>query len=236
MTTTLLTNAILIDPEAGTETPGSLLIGEGRILATGAEAEARAATHVLDCGGKYLAPGIVDIGVKVCEPGERAQGKLWPPPGALPPQAGVTTIVTRPDTDPAIDNPETLEFVTRRAREAAPVRVLPMAALTKGRAGREMTEIGFLKDAGAVAFTDCDRGGDRYQGAATGSDLCPRPGRAGAGPYPGTGPLGGRLRHLGQIRRAEGPLGSLAHGRTDGHRPRCLAAGDDPARATTSTR
>jgi len=65
-------------------------------------------------------------------------------------------MVTRPDTDPAIDNPETLEFVIRRAREAAPVNVLPMAALTKGRQGRQMTEIGFLLDAGAVAFTDCD--------------------------------------------------------------------------------
>jgi hypothetical protein len=57
-----------------------------------------------------------------------------------------------------IDTPEVLEFVTPpRAIEAAPVRIAPMAALTKGRQGREMTEIGFLKDAGAVAFTDCDR-------------------------------------------------------------------------------
>jgi dihydroorotase len=62
-------------------------------------------------------------------------------------------MVTRPDTTPAIDSPETLEFVTRRANEAAPVNVVPMAALTKGR---EMTEFGFLIDAGAVAFTDCD--------------------------------------------------------------------------------
>ncbi len=68
----------------------------------------------------------------------------------------MTTMVTRPDTSPAIDTPEVLEFVTRRANEAAPVRVLPMAALTKGRAGREMVEIGFLIDAGAIAFTDCD--------------------------------------------------------------------------------
>lgn len=66
-------------------------------------------------------------------------------------------MVTRPDTDPVIDTPEALEFIRRRAQDAAPVRVLPMAALTKGRAGTEMTEIGFLMDAGAVAFTDCDR-------------------------------------------------------------------------------
>ncbi len=65
-------------------------------------------------------------------------------------------MVTRPDTDPCIDSPETLEFVTRRANEAAPVNVVPMAALTKGREGKEMTEFGFLMDAGAIAFTDCD--------------------------------------------------------------------------------
>jgi dihydroorotase len=65
-------------------------------------------------------------------------------------------MVTRPDTSPTIDSPEVLEFARRRANEAAPVNVLVMAALTKGRAGREMTEIGFLQDAGAVAFTDCD--------------------------------------------------------------------------------
>jgi dihydroorotase len=65
-------------------------------------------------------------------------------------------MVTRPDTLPAIDTPEALEFVRRRANEAAPVNVLPMAALTRGREGREMAEIGFLLDAGAVAFTDCD--------------------------------------------------------------------------------
>jgi dihydroorotase len=63
-------------------------------------------------------------------------------------------MVTRPDTCPPIDNPEALEFILRRAVEASPVNVLPMAALTKARDGREMTEMGFLIDAGAVAFTD----------------------------------------------------------------------------------
>jgi dihydroorotase len=62
-------------------------------------------------------------------------------------------MIVRPDTQPAIDTPEALEFVTRRAAESV-VRIRHMAALTKGRAGHEMTEIGFLLDAGAVAFTD----------------------------------------------------------------------------------
>ena len=69
----------------------------------------------------------------------------------------LTTIIARPDTQPAIDTPETLEFVTRRAAEASPVRIRHMAALTKHRDGREMTEIGCLLDAGAIAFTDVFR-------------------------------------------------------------------------------
>jgi dihydroorotase len=154
---TLFINARLVDPKAKTETFGSLLVENGVILKVihddGVDNED--AQMVVDCGGKYLAPGIVDIGVKVCEPGERHK-ESFRTAGQAAAAGGVTTMVTRPDTDPTIDNPESLEFVIRRAREVAPVHVHPMAALTKGRMGREMTEIGFLLDAGAVAFTDCD--------------------------------------------------------------------------------
>ncbi|EAQ25669.1 dihydroorotase [Roseovarius sp. 217] len=154
MTQTLFTNARLIDPEAGTDALGWLLIDKGVIAARGTGA-APQAEAVIDCGGHCLAPGIVDIGVKVCEPGERHK-ESYRSAGLAAAAGGVTTMVTRPDTSPAIDSPEVLEFVARRANEAAPVNVLVMAALTKGRQGREMTEIGFLMDAGAVAFTDCD--------------------------------------------------------------------------------
>ncbi|MEO9576427.1 MAG: dihydroorotase [Tateyamaria sp.] len=163
MTTTLFKSAKLIDPEAGTVTTGALLVRDGKIAevftqSTDTDEEKLTAVNVaqvIDCNRKHLAPGIVDIGVKVCEPGERHK-ESFGSAGLAAAAGGVTTMVTRPDTDPVIDNPEALEFVIRRAREAAPVNVLPMAALTKGRAGREMTEIGFLLDAGAVAFTDCD--------------------------------------------------------------------------------
>lgn len=155
MTKVLFENARLIDPEAGEVTEGWLLIEDGRIKALGHEAAAQGADERVDCGGKFLAPGMVDLGVKVCEPGERHK-ESYRSAGAAAAAGGVTTMITRPDTLTAIDSPETLEFVARRANEAAPVNVLPMAALTKGREGREMTEIGFLMDAGAVAFTDCD--------------------------------------------------------------------------------
>ncbi len=150
--TTTFTNARLIDPENGTDEIGSLTVEDGII--TGINASPKG--DVIDCGGKCLAPGIVDIGVKVCEPGERHK-ESYRTAGLAAAAGGVTTVVTRPDTTPAIDSPEVLEFVARRARETAQVKMLPMAALTKGRDGREMVEIGFLIDAGAVAFTDCDR-------------------------------------------------------------------------------
>jgi dihydroorotase len=149
-----LTNARLIDPEGLTEGLGDLLIEDGRIAGLGREAPKGA--RVLDCGGLCLAPGIVDIGVKVGEPGERHK-ESFRSAGLAAAAGGVTTIVARPDTLDPIDSPETLEFVTRRAAEASPVRIRHMAALTKGRGGREMTELGFLLDAGAVAFTDGDR-------------------------------------------------------------------------------
>ena len=158
-------NARLIDPETGTDTLGELSVSSGLISSNSAQPgdteanrfrrETSGDETVVDCVGKCLAPGIIDIGVKVCEPGERHK-ESYRSAGLAAAAGGVTTMVTRPDTSPAIDSPEVLEFARRRANEAAPVNVLVMAALTKGREGREMTEIGFLQDAGAVAFTDCD--------------------------------------------------------------------------------
>ncbi len=151
MKNALLHNARLIDPEAGTETLGWLRIEGGLIAETGSGPR----NGGTDCGGACLAPGIVDVGVKIGEPGERHK-ESFRTAGLAAAAGGVTTMITRPDTTTPIDTPEVLEFVTRRARDECAVQVAPMAALTKARAGREMVEIGFLRDAGAVAFTDGD--------------------------------------------------------------------------------
>jgi len=145
------TNARLINPETGIDTLGSVTVENGVITALNGPETG----DIIDCNGKCLAPGIVDIGVKIGEPGERHK-ESFRTAGDAAAAGGVTTMVIRPDTTPAVDTPETLEFVTRRAGQIAPVNVHSMAALTKGRDGREMVEIGFLQDAGAVAFTDCD--------------------------------------------------------------------------------
>ena len=144
-------NARLIDPEAGTDTLGTVLVRDGVIMDRDGPCP-DGATQI-DCGGKCLAPGIVDLGVQVGEPGAQHKESLRTA-GLAAAKGGVTTIIMRPDTDPAIDTPEVLEYVTRRAIARTQVNIRAMAALTRGRAGREMAEISFLMDAGAVAFTD----------------------------------------------------------------------------------
>ncbi|WP_323009246.1 dihydroorotase [Paracoccus sp. (in: a-proteobacteria)] len=143
-------NARLIDPEAQSVGDGTLTIRDGLIDAVGAEAPQGA--ELIDCGGKYLAPGLIDWGVKIGEPGERHK-ESFRSAGLAAAAGGVTTVIARPDTLPPIDTPESLEFATRRAADA-PVNIRHMAALTRTRAGREMVEMSFLQDAGAVAFTD----------------------------------------------------------------------------------
>ena len=144
---TLLTNAKVIDPLTETISDGEVMFEDGIIIPK------KTADEIIDCHGQYVSPGLIDLGVKVGEPGERHK-ESYKSAGASAAAGGVTTIVTRPDTIPAIDTPEVLEFIRRRAQEVCPVNVFHMVALTKERAGREMTEIGFLKDAGAIAFTD----------------------------------------------------------------------------------
>ena len=144
---TLLTNAKVIDPLTETISDGEVMFEDGIIIPK------ETADETIDCQGQYVSPGLIDLGVKVGEPGERHK-ESYKSAGAAAAAGGVTTIVTRPDTIPAIDTPEVLEFIRRRAQEVCPVNVFHMVALTKERAGREMTEIGFLKDAGAIAFTD----------------------------------------------------------------------------------
>jgi dihydroorotase len=152
----LLTNARIIDPSRDLDMQGDLLIADGVIRdakrGIGA-AGVPEGTEVVDCRGKVAAPGLIDMRAFVGEPGAEYR-ETFASASQAAAAGGVTTIVSRPDTSPAIDEPAMVDFVLRRARDTAIVHVHPMAALTKGIKGREMTEIGLLKAAGAVAFTD----------------------------------------------------------------------------------
>mgnify|MGYP003693838355 FL=1 len=113
-------------------------------------------TDIVNCAGKIVAPGLIDMRAFVGEPGA-SHRETFASASQAAAAGGITTIICQPDTSPVIDNSATVDFVLRRARDTAIVNIHPMAALTKGMRGEEMTEIGLLKAAGAVAFTDGDR-------------------------------------------------------------------------------
>jgi dihydroorotase len=152
----LLTNARIVDPSRDFDILGDVLIADGQIRDTkrgiGASGVPEG-TEIFDCKGKVVAPGLIDMRAFIGEPGAGHRETLASASEAAA-AGGVTTIICQPDTSPAIDDPATVDYVLRRARDTAIVHVHPMAALTKGLAGEEMTEIGLLKAAGAVAFTD----------------------------------------------------------------------------------
>jgi dihydroorotase len=152
----LLANARVVDPSRNLDIVGDVLIADGVVReckrGIGA-AGVPEGTDVIDCRGKLVAPGLIDMRAFIGEPGAASRETLASASQAAA-AGGVTTIICQPDTSPAIDDPATVDFVLRRARDTAIVHVHPMAALTKGLEGKEMTEIGLLKAAGAVAFTD----------------------------------------------------------------------------------
>lgn len=159
MTRTLFINARLLDPASGLDLQGGLLAADGRIADLGPHLSAAAAPEgadIVDCRGALLCPGLIDMRVFTGEPGTEHRETLRTASQAAA-AGGVTTLIVMPNTEPAIDDVALVDFIERRARDTAAVHVHPMAALTKGLKGEEMTEIGLLKEAGAVAFTDGDR-------------------------------------------------------------------------------
>jgi len=109
--------------------------------------------QLIDCGGDFLTPGLVDMQAFVGEPGAEYRETLASASRAAM-FGGVTSLLTMPNTEPCVDDPAVVDYLRRRASEKADVRIYPAAALTKGLAGQEISEIGLLQEAGAIAFTD----------------------------------------------------------------------------------
>jgi dihydroorotase len=159
MTRTAFVNARLLDPVSRLDVAGALLVENGRICDLGPRLfhdGSPSDAKLVDCRGRALAPGLIDMRVFTGEPGSEHRETLESASRAAA-AGGVTTIIVMPNTDPVIDEPSLVDFIRRRAAATACVRVFPMAALTRRLAGETMTEIGLLMEAGAVAFTDADR-------------------------------------------------------------------------------
>ena len=152
----VLDNARVIDPSRNLDARGAVIVADRRIVAAGPEAARTtrpSGAEVVDCRGAIVAPGLVDMRVFVGEPGAEHR-ETFASAGQAAAAGGVTTIVTMPDTDPVIDDGALVDFIGRRARDETAIRVHPMAATTKGLEGRESTEFGLLREAGAVGVSD----------------------------------------------------------------------------------
>ena len=152
----VLDNARVIDPSRNLDARGAVIVADRRIVAAGPEAARTtrpSGAEVVDCRGAIVAPGLVDMRVFVGEPGAEHR-ETFASAGQAAAAGGVTPIVTMPDTDPVIDDGALVDFIGRRARDETAIRVHPMAAITKGLEGREITEFGLLREAGAVGFSD----------------------------------------------------------------------------------
>jgi dihydroorotase len=152
---TVFINARVIDPASNRDEPGGLLVKDGLIADLGPHLRRNApeGADVVDCKGHVLSPGLIDAQVFAGEPGFEHRETLKTASHAAA-AGGVTTIVVMPETNPVIDQVALVDFIQRRARDNALVHVQTMAAMTKGLAGEEMTEIGLLKRAGAIAFSN----------------------------------------------------------------------------------
>jgi dihydroorotase len=151
-------NARIVDPAAGREYAGAILISDGKIADFGPNLFASGAPYGIesvDCRGHYLAPGLVDARVHTGEPGEEHKETLESAGNAAA-AGGVTSLVLLPDNEPPFDDASLIEFVARRARQIRLTNMYAYGALTVGLEGRELAEIGLLAEAGAVAFTDAD--------------------------------------------------------------------------------
>jgi dihydroorotase len=147
-----LRNGRVIDPSQNFDEVTDLWVSGGLVVGFGPRPELRA-DRTIDATGKIVCPGFIDMHVHLREPG-REEDETIATGTAAALAGGVTSVACMPNTEPAIDSQAAAEFVTLQAGRAGNANVFPIGAITKGRLGQELAEIGGLVDGGAVAFTD----------------------------------------------------------------------------------
>jgi len=145
-----ITGGTIVDPVNDYFGPGSIIIEKGKI----AEVKKKKAGQKgdIDAAGLLVCPGLVDMHVHFREPGYEYRETIYSGSKAAA-AGGFTSVACMPNTNPALDNQETIKFVIQKAKDAV-INVYPIGALTKGRKGDELAEMGDMHQAGAVAFSD----------------------------------------------------------------------------------
>ncbi len=152
MTTLRITGGWVIDPSQNLDAVTDVWIRGEHILGLGPHPDMQAG-RTIDATGKIVCPGLIDMHVHLREPG-REEDETIETGTASALAGGVTSVACMPNTEPAIDNQAAAEFVYLQAERAGNANVFPIGAITKGRQGEELAEIGGLVEGGAVAFTD----------------------------------------------------------------------------------
>jgi len=153
MSRLLIRGGRVIDPACGVDRVADVLIDGGRIAAVGASPPAPPGTETIDATGLLVTPGLIDMHVHLREPGSEHEETIASGSRAAV-AGGFTTVCAMPNTDPCADNEGAVAFVVRRGVEAGLANVLPIGAITVGRKGEQMAEMGQMVRAGAVAFSD----------------------------------------------------------------------------------
>ena len=149
----LFTGARLIDPATNLDQRGDLLVRDGLIADLGAGIGRPDGAEIVECDGAVLCPGLVDMRVSLGEPGYEYRETVASAAEAAA-AGGITTVGVLPDSLPALDDPALVRLMRARGEETGTLRVLPYGAVSRGCRGEELAEIGLLREAGAVAFTD----------------------------------------------------------------------------------
>ena len=142
----------VIDPAAKFDAIADVLVADGRIAAVGAGIAEDGAREI-DARGLVVAPGFVDVHTHLRDPGFEYKEDITSGTLAAA-RGGFTTVCAMPNTEPAMDTRSVVEYVLREAAAHASVRVLPIGAVSRGRAGKELAELGDLAAAGCIAFSD----------------------------------------------------------------------------------
>lgn len=151
----LIKNGRVIDPANGIDKQCDVLIVDGEIAEVGRID--KPAQTVIDATGRLVTPGLIDIHVHFREPGDEEEETIASGSAAAV-GAGFTSVVCMPNTSPVIENETDVEYIHRKGRQARKTHVYTMGAITKGRQGVELAEMGFMAEAGAVGFTDDGKG------------------------------------------------------------------------------